>query len=350
MTEQAFVEAWERDPVEVFQNFIDGLARMDDEGASAIATLNEIGISEIRLRDTLLRATNANELFARAQEHANRAWKENTALETEANKRYATLQSRLTNLKNRAVLFAQTLGDDLRPTIERIMDAVGGWIDRLQGLDEGQRMQLLRFAALAAAAGPVVLVFGRLATGIGKVTGVLGTFCSAVGRAGGGFSGLFSVLAKSPAVWAAVAAAVAYGTFALLDWASGAKKAREATQALIDKAKEWKDTAAETFYGKSGSGLSFFGMSEEAFRSDDTAKSARAWLDGLIAVWTDGKGETNEIVREWTDSWKSLTESTRNDFRRCRIPRRTPGTPASSIRSRRISMPSTAWTGRSPRC
>ena len=51
-----------------------------------------------------------------------------------ASKRYATLQSRLTNLKNRAVLFAQTLGDDLRPTIERVMESVGKFIDRLQNI------------------------------------------------------------------------------------------------------------------------------------------------------------------------------------------------------------------------
>ena len=37
---------------------------MDEEGISAIATLQEIGVAEIRLRDTLLRAVNANELFS----------------------------------------------------------------------------------------------------------------------------------------------------------------------------------------------------------------------------------------------------------------------------------------------
>jgi len=314
LSEQEFVRQWKEDPVQVFQKIIEGLGKLDDEGASAVKTLNDIGISEIRLRDTLLRATNASELFARAQKMATQAWEENTALETMASKRYATLQSRLTNLKNKAVLFAQTLGDDLRSTIERVMDSISGFIDKLENMDQSQRMGILRFAAFVAAAGPVILIFGRLATGIGKVTGVLGTFCTAVGKAGGGFSGLFSVISKSPAVWLAVAAAVAYGTFKLLDWVTGAKKAREATQALIDKAKEWKDTAAETFYGKSGAGLSFFGMSEDDFKNDNTAKSARAWMTGLIDVWTDGKGETNEIVREWTDSWKALTESTRTEL------------------------------------
>ena len=39
----------------------------------------------------------------------------------EANKRYATTQSKLTNLKNTAVLFAQKLGDDMNPAIQEII-------------------------------------------------------------------------------------------------------------------------------------------------------------------------------------------------------------------------------------
>ena len=65
------------------------------------------------------------------------------------------------------------------------MESIGKFIDRLQNMDQGQRLQIARFAALAAAAGPVILIFGRLATGLGKLTGWLGTFCTAVGKAGG---------------------------------------------------------------------------------------------------------------------------------------------------------------------
>ena len=106
---------FESDPAAAFQAFIVGLSKLDDEGESAIATLNDIGIKEVRLRDTLLRATNATELFSRAQTRANNAWRENNALTIEANKRYATTESQLTNLKNKAMLFAQQLGDDVQP-------------------------------------------------------------------------------------------------------------------------------------------------------------------------------------------------------------------------------------------
>ena len=67
MTAGQFKALWDSDPAAAFQAFIVGLAQMDEEGISAIATLQEIGVAEIRLRDTLLRAVNANELFSKAQ-------------------------------------------------------------------------------------------------------------------------------------------------------------------------------------------------------------------------------------------------------------------------------------------
>lgn len=94
MSSEQFVQAWKQGPADAIQAFIVGLSQMDEEGISAIVTLQEMGLTEIRLRDTLLRATNANQLFARAQETASRAWQENTALTEEAEKRYATTASR----------------------------------------------------------------------------------------------------------------------------------------------------------------------------------------------------------------------------------------------------------------
>ena len=314
MTGEQFRKLFREDAAAAFQAFIVGLAKLDEEGESAIATLNDIGIKEVRLRDTMLRSVNATELFSRAQQRANKAWAENTALTVEANKRYATTASQLTNLKNKAMLFAQQIGDDLNPTIHKLMSGISDLIDKFLSMDQAQRQNLIKWAAIAAGIGPVILAYGKFATGLGKVVSGIGTFATAVAGAGGGLSGFISVLAKSPSVWFAVAAAVVAGTFALYDWVSGAKMAREATKAMIDTADEWKRTAADTFYNEQNGGLAFFGMTTDDFKSDKTATNAKAWLAGLIEVWTDGKNETQEIVDEWTGSWKSLTENTRSEL------------------------------------
>ena len=312
MTEKQFVEAWRKDPIQVFQKFIESLAKMSDEGVSSIAVLDDIGISEIRLRDTMLRAVNATELFANAQTMAQQAWDKNTALAEKAGVRYNTTASKLTNLKNKATLFAQTLGDDMNPTIQSLIDKASGLLDKFMGLDEAQRKQIIKWAAVAASIGPALLAFGKITKGISVVSGGLGKFATAVGSAGGGFSGFLKVLGSSPAVWAAVAVAVVAGTVALYDYVSGAKAAREALEGMAETAKKWKEIAAETFYSKS-SGLSYFGMSTEDFvrSGKNLAASSEEWLSGVLAVWSDGKKETNAIVKEWTDSWKALTEDTR---------------------------------------
>ena len=311
LTAEGFKALWDSDPAAAFQAFIVGLAQMDEAGVSAIATLQEIGIAEIRLRDTLLRSVNANELFAEAQATAVNAWEENTALTEEANKRYATTQSRLTNLKNTAVLFAQQIGDDLNPTIQELIDGANELLEGFLAMDETQRQQIVRMAAYAAAAGPVLLVLGKATKGIGTLSTGIGKFATAVGKAGGGMSGFLSVLSKSPAVWLAIAAATVTATVAFADYISGAKQAREALAAMQQTAEDWKNTAAETFYGTS-EGLSFFGMSEGDFSRQ--TQSAQDWLDGLLKVWTDGEKETDEIVSSWTDSFKALTASTREEL------------------------------------
>ena len=317
MTAQQFKTLWGSDPAAAFQSFIVGLSKLDDEGESAIAVLDEIGIKEIRLRDTMLRAVNATDLFSRAQNMATSAWKKNTALSEEANKRYATTESKLKNLKNTALLFGQQIGDDLNPTIRSLIDGAEELLQKFLSMDESQRKQIIQFAAYAAAAGPVLLVLGKITKSVGTVSASFGKFATEVGKAGGAQSlggswkGFLSILGKSPAVWFAVAAAVIAGTVALADYVSGAKQAREALAGMEETAKRWKDTAAETFYGSS-EGLSFFGLSESDFARDQ--QSAQKWLDGLLAVWSDGEKESNEIVAHWTDSFKSLTDSTRTEL------------------------------------
>lgn len=311
MTAQQFKTLWDNDPAAAFQAFIVGLSKLDDEGESAIKTLSDIGINEIRLRDTLLRATNATELFSRAQNMANAAWEENTALTNEAGKRYSTTASKLTNLKNKALLFGQQIGDDLNPTIQSLIEGADNLLSKFLQMDEAQRKQIIQYAAIAAAIGPVLLLFGKVTKGIGSISTGIGKFATAVGKAGGGIKGFLSVLGSSPAVWLAVAAATIYATVAIADYVSGAKQAREALKGMQETADKWKSTAAETFYGNS-KGLSFFGMSKEDFIKDK--QSAQEWLDGLLAVWTDGEKESNEIVAHWTDSFKTLTASTRDEL------------------------------------
>ena len=322
LSEAQFKRMWQNDPADVFQRFIVGLSHMDEEGIGAIATLQEIGISEIRLRDTLLRATNANELFADSQRMATQAWNENTMLASSAATKYNTVSSQLANLKNKAMVAARQIGKDLTPTFTSLMEKANGLITAFMGLDASQRNSIIKWAGIAAAIGPVIMILGTLIKNMGLVTGAVGKVFTGFGKlsaaiktAGGGLKGLGSLLVHSKGFWIALAAAVVAGTVALIDYASGAKAAREALKGLEETAENWKNTAAETFYGNS-QGLGYFGLSAEDFQETgkESIQAARAWLNNVLTVWTDGKRETKQEVNGIIDSWKSLTESTRTDL------------------------------------
>lgn len=319
MTAEEFKNLWKADPTAAFIAFTKGIAQMDDEGISAIATLQDLGFKEVRLRDTMLRTVSNTRLMEDAVADATRGWQENTALTEMAGKIYATTAAQLTNLKNKASLAGQQIASDLTPTIQNLMSSASDLLDKFMGLDEEQRLSIIKWGAVAAAMGPALLILGRLVGAVGSVAGALGKGMLAVGRfsaavkgAGGGVSGLLKVVGSSKLAMAGLAAAVIYGAYKLYDYASGAKAAREALEGMNKTAQNWKNTAADTFYS-SGKGLDFFGLNAEDFQKSaaKTTSTVQDWMDGMVEVWSDGKYETDAIVKEWQDSSDALSKDTR---------------------------------------
>lgn len=319
MTAEEFKNLWKADPTAAFIAFTKGIAQMDDEGISAIATLQDLGFKEVRLRDTMLRTVSNTRLMEDAVADATRGWQENTALTEMAGKIYATTAAQLTNLKNKASLAGQQIASDLTPTIQNLMSSASDLLDKFMGLDEEQRLSIIKWGAVAAAMGPALLILGRLVGAVGSVAGALGKGMLAVGRfsaavkgAGGGVSGLLKVVGSSKLAMAGLTAAVIYGAYKLYDYASGAKAAREALEGMNKTAQNWKNTAADTFYS-SGEGLGFFGLSAEDFQKTaaKTTSTVQDWMDGMVEVWSDGKYETDAIVKEWQDSSDALSKDTR---------------------------------------
>ena len=319
MSNQEFKNLWDSDPAGAFIAFTKGLAQMDEEGISAIATLQDLGFKEVRLRDTMLRTVSASGLLENAIADATKAWDENTALTEKSNAIYSTTAARLTNLKNKASLAGQQIASDLTPVVHNLMSAASDLLDKFMGLDEQQRLSIIKWGAAAAAMGPALLIMGRIVGVVGNVAGALGKGMTAIGKfsaavtgAGGGMTGLLKVVGSSKLAMAGLTAAVIYGAYKLYDYASGAKAAREALEGMNKTAQNWKNTAADTFYS-SGKGLDFFGLNAEDFQkaAAKTTSTVQDWMDGMVEVWSDGKYETDAIVKEWQDSSDALSKDTR---------------------------------------
>lgn len=131
MTGDEFRKAFEQDAGQAILSFIQGLARINDEGGSAIKTLDDIGLSDIRMRDALLRASGASDVFAEALDIANTAWDENIALSKEAEQRYKTMESRLQLLKNSVSALGIAIYESTDEGLGSAVDLAMGWVDEL---------------------------------------------------------------------------------------------------------------------------------------------------------------------------------------------------------------------------
>lgn len=93
MTSKEFKKAFNEDAASAISSFLSGLNNTERNGMSAIAVLDDMGITEVRMRDALLRASNASDVFNKSLNIANSAWEKNIALTNEAEQRYKTFDS-----------------------------------------------------------------------------------------------------------------------------------------------------------------------------------------------------------------------------------------------------------------
>lgn len=180
MSADQFKVAFKEDAAGAIIAFINGLSNLDGTGKSAIGVLDEMGLSEIRVRDTLLRASGAADLFNQSLEIGSKAWQENTALTKEANERYKTSESQLNMAQNKAKALAITMGDELLPHINDLLDFLGDLAESFADMTDEEQQAVLKTAALVAGIGPAIKIIGNLGKVLGTATKGVGTFTQAI--------------------------------------------------------------------------------------------------------------------------------------------------------------------------
>lgn len=181
MSAKDFSKLFKEDATKALQAFIEGLSKCGGETESAIKVLDDMGITETRMRDALLRSANASEIFTSAIETGSKAWEDNTALTNEANKRYDTLKSKIKIAINKLKDMAITLGNKLMPSIEKVIEGLGKWIDKFSKLSDKQVDMIVKIGLIVAAIGPLVAIIGKVTSAIGGTVKGIGTFTQAIG-------------------------------------------------------------------------------------------------------------------------------------------------------------------------
>lgn len=164
-------DMWEANPNEFFMRFLEGLNKVEKEGGSMTATLNELGLSAVRQMNGLNALVANTDKLRDAEKTASQAYKEGNALQVEADKRYGTTASKIQQMKEKVDNLALEFGNNLMPILEKALGVLDKAVAWFSSLDEEAQENIVKFGLVAAAIGPVTTAIGGLTTvGGGAVT------------------------------------------------------------------------------------------------------------------------------------------------------------------------------------
>lgn len=160
MTAQQFQKAWGEDAAGTFLKFVQGIGKSGD----VTKTLNDLGITEIRQAQAMGALAQSSDVLASALNVSKNAWDSNTAMANEAEKRYATLKSQLSQTWEAIKQAGNELGQAFTPTLTDLLKIVKKAANAFSDLDEGTQQTIAKMLLLTAAAYPT-------AKGVSKVAG-----------------------------------------------------------------------------------------------------------------------------------------------------------------------------------
>jgi TP901 family phage tail tape measure protein len=192
-----FSRAFKDDAASAVSAFISGLGKIDKSGGNTLAVIEQLGITEVRMRDALLRTSGASKLLTDALSLGAEEWEKNNALTQEAEKFYATTSNQLKMLANRLMDVAVTLFDSLKPAIDGALPALKEIVNSIKDaakwfadLPEGIRNTTVKVIALTAAIGPLLWGIGAVAKELRSILPLAVKLTGAVTGLGGAFASL----------------------------------------------------------------------------------------------------------------------------------------------------------------
>lgn len=223
-TSEEFQKAWKEKPAEALQAFIKGLNTAREQGANMDAILMKLGMTGVRQGNMLKSLALSSDKMSAAVERSNQAWKDNTALTNEANKRYETTESQLKMFRNQVTDLAIEFGGPLIKALRSGLDAVKPWLTNLadlakkfSSLSTEQQQNIIKWGLMAAALGPALNILGGGVTVVGGFAKAIGGLSKGIGFLSGSIrylkdfgsvaNGLRTVAGSAGAVETAVAGA-----------------------------------------------------------------------------------------------------------------------------------------------
>ena len=118
------------------------------------------------------------------------------------------LAGQLTILKSQLQELAISFGDILMPAIRSIVSKLQGFVDKLNGMDEGTKRTIVTIALLVASIGPLLVIIGTAISKIGVAMQVVGKLANCISKLKVSVQGGTGVLGKLGAALGGISAPV----------------------------------------------------------------------------------------------------------------------------------------------
>ncbi len=299
MSMQQFSNTFENDGVGALQSFITGLNDVERNGASTSAILQQMGLDDIRLSNTIKSLASNSGLLTSAVQTAGEAWSRNSALANEVNKRYATLESSLQMTKSSANNLKIAIGDSLNPTLGFLSDTSKKVLDDLTELAEKCPSVTAGVTAFTGSIGAAVGALGTAAPTIASVimsVQSLDNMCNNAGRS------LASIVEKAGFVGLGITAAVGVGAALMAHFSNVQKEVEDYNGTLEECNAEIRST--QTAYEN---------VCKMYTESSEAAKNLEAQLETLNAQYEKGGGVVEDYTQRFAESEEAFA-SLRSEY------------------------------------
>ena len=150
----------------------------------------------------------------------------------------------LTALKSAIEELGLKIYDVLKPSIANIIEAIQGFIDKLNSLSPAQQETIVKIGLLVAAIGPALLIFGKIITVVGSAITAFSTISTAVAGAGGAMAALTGPIGIAIA---AITAIIGIGVTLYMNWDTIKEKAGLLKETISEKWNDIKENTSEAW-------------------------------------------------------------------------------------------------------
>lgn len=314
MSSEEFSSAWKNDAMSALTSFIGGLGKLDEQGESTVLVLEDLGLTGIRQSNMLKALGLAADQMTGAVNTANTAWQQNTALTNEANKRYATAQSRLTMMQNAYNNLKVAIGDAYTPALSEAYGVGTKVLNSITAFIQKNPALVNAITAFAGVIGAVVAALAAYA-----VAAKIAATASAILTAA--IPGVNVIMGVTAAVAAITAGIVALATAAANDAVPSVKELTEAARGMreaMNEAKATYDDTVTSTMAAAGVADTYIGKLEEmeaaGLNTDEQHRQYHNTLALLcqvvpeladyIDLETDTINGGTEALRANTEAWK----------------------------------------------